>query len=341
METAGFLASTANISNESFLGGGDLVLESLRGGSIVNLGKITSHGGDILLVARSIKNHGTLQASQGSVVLTTTEAALDMGSKQRVFIRLGEEVATEEGIQNSGDIKALSVDFATHSPYERAIRHSGTIKALTTKKENGRIYLVAENGGIDIETSLSAPGGEIAILGKDVHISQQATVDVSSESSGGTILVGGDFQGENAYADTVHVASGVSLLANATDEGDGGKVIVWSEEATLFEGTAEVCGGLRGGNGGLIEVSTRGEMYEVSRSATFNAKAPQGKVGDILFDPQYVYIISHGTAPATGQTFVANPTGTAIISGDTLGTAINSANVTIQANTDIVLRVVT
>ena len=55
----------------------------------------------------------------------------------------------------------------------------------------------------------------------------------------------------------------------------------------------------------------------------------------ILLDPKNVLIQSGGGDSATGNTFASNASGDVTIDGVTLGTAIDAASVTIQANTDI------
>lgn len=59
--------------------------------------------------------------------------------------------------------------------------------------------------------------------------------------------------------------------------------------------------------------------------------------GAITIDPKNVLIQSGGSDPATGNTFTTNPAADVIIDGATLAIAIDSAPVTIQANTDITI----
>lgn len=55
----------------------------------------------------------------------------------------------------------------------------------------------------------------------------------------------------------------------------------------------------------------------------------------IVLDPKNVLIQSGGADPATGNTFGSDPSGDVTIDGLTLGIALDSSSVTIQANTDI------
>ena len=65
IQTAGFLASTADISNENFLNGYYLFTNPGEG-HIINHGVINCAQGDIYLIAKTIKNPGTLNAEVSS-----------------------------------------------------------------------------------------------------------------------------------------------------------------------------------------------------------------------------------------------------------------------------------
>jgi hypothetical protein len=84
------------------------------------------------------------------------------------------------------------------------------------------------------------------------------TIDASGATGGGTVLVGGDYQGKNpdiSNARASYVGADVSINADATEQGDGGKVIVWADGYTRYQGHISAQGGATGGNGGFAEVS--------------------------------------------------------------------------------------
>ncbi|NBV84598.1 filamentous hemagglutinin N-terminal domain-containing protein, partial [bacterium] len=64
-----FLASTANVSDESFKRGGNLTFSEASGAGIINRGTITANHGDVFLLAKTVENSGTIQAAQGTVGL--------------------------------------------------------------------------------------------------------------------------------------------------------------------------------------------------------------------------------------------------------------------------------
>ena len=327
IDTAGFLASTADISNDCFLAQGELLFQELSGASIVNLGKISASG-DIVLVARRIDNQGSIEAKNGSVLLATHELILHPDTKQSTFIRV-DDFQEAEGIQNSGTIQALAVELKTRSPYEKAIQHRGLISALRAAHLNGRIYLVADEGGCIIDAPLIAEEGIIEIAAGAVHLTKQALLDVSSGVRGGAIQI--------SSVDS-RVDPGAQLLANAVVEGDGGSIALAADEQLFFHGLAEVRGGAFGGDGGTVHLSSNGSFQLEAQHPFVSASAPNGRSGTLLLDPKFVTISPDGSDPATGNTFGLDPSGSAIISGASLQTALDAANVVIQANTDIVFQ---
>ena len=75
--------------------------------------------------------------------------------------------------------------------------------------------------------------------------------------------------------------------ASARDSGDGGKVILWSDQTTSFAGTILALGGREFGNGGFVETSGHGQL---NFTGNVNTSAPNGKAGILLLDPADFYI---------------------------------------------------
>jgi hypothetical protein len=118
-----------------------------------------------------------------------------------------------------------------------------------------------------------------------VVLDGEATLDASGDTGGGSVLAGGDWQGANAgvrNAQFTWVGPKVSLLADALLEGDGGKVVVWADQATAFAGNIWARGGSQGGNGGEVEVS--GKLALLYRGRT-DTSAARGRNGILLLDP--------------------------------------------------------
>jgi hypothetical protein len=136
-------------------------------------------------------------------------------------------------------------------------------------------------------------GGNITLLGHDILL-LGASADASGASGGGTILVGGDLHGANpavANASTTGVNFSTTLKADATQNGNGGKIVVWSDNNTQFYGTASARGGAQSGNGGSMEISSANNL---TMGGFADAGAANGTAGSLLLDPHNIIIDSAG-----------------------------------------------
>ena len=106
--------------------------------------------------------------------------------------------------------------------------------------------------------SLAAPAGQVEVLGDTVSLVDTAIIDVSGPTGGGTVLVGGDYQGQGTTprASRTTVGPEAAIHADAITSGNGGTVIIWADDATQFYGTVSARGGSESGNGGFVEVSS-------------------------------------------------------------------------------------
>ena len=105
----------------------------------------------------------------------------------------------------------------------------------------------------------SEHGGRIVVTGEKVALLDHANISASGTNGGGTVLIGGDYQGANANvpnAQKVLVEPGVTITADARQHGHGGKIILWADDALQFTGTASAQGGAAGGKGGFVETSS-------------------------------------------------------------------------------------
>jgi hypothetical protein len=103
--------------------------------------------------------------------------------------------------------------------------------------------------------------------------------------------VGGDYQGKNGdvpNAEKTAIGSNVSIDASALKAGDGGKVIVWANESTIFQGEISVRGGQENGSGGFAETSGK----NLSALGRVDASAAHGASGEWLLDPLDIEILT-------------------------------------------------
>src|SRR5581483_432128 len=148
---------------------------------------------------------------------------------------------------------------------------------------------------------------------------------------------GGDAHGAGALPNAANVTVGrATIHADAINHGDGGKLVVWSNGITDFSGIVSAMGGAQGGNGGFVETS--GHELHIAANAHVVTKAPHGKTGAWLLDPDKIVIANGGTTtiPPDGTLPVGqDPGATDTIAPATIIAALGSTNVTLEAVHDI------
>ncbi len=336
VDVGSFVASSLNLRTEDFLVN-RLNFQATPGAGLVrNDGAIsTPQGGQVFMVAPKVENAGVINAPGGEVVLAAGRA-VQIGDTASPGVRI--EVSGGETARNLGGVAAEAGRIGL---FGALVKNSGTLNASSAVAEGGRILLKATGSTVvDGDASLvanGARGGRIEILGNEVALADRATIDASGRSGGGTVLVGGDYQGKNPEvqnAQVTWVGPHTVLRAEATETGDGGKVVVWSDDTTRAYGNLSARGGAISGSGGLIETS--GKRYLDMEGIRVNASAANGQAGTWLIDPEELRIVENGSPGS--NTNVSTPpnfapvvgTAPATLSADTLRIAINSnTNVTV------------
>ncbi|MBE9032563.1 filamentous hemagglutinin N-terminal domain-containing protein [filamentous cyanobacterium LEGE 11480] len=177
---------------------------------------------------------------------------------------------------------------------------------------------------------LTIPSGIIRLLGNQLGLMTGSTIEVSGQN-GGTVLLGGANQGQGNLprANAVYIAPDSRIRANALRQGDGGTIIVWSENSTRVYGELQAQGGTQAGNGGLIETSSR--TFLDTNSIRVSATATNGQPGTWLIDPRNIIIRNTPTQQATVTSTAAGnlftPTGmNSIIDAQTINAQLNAGN---------------
>lgn len=305
IDTHGFVASTLDVLDSEFMKGGDLRFRGNSDAKVVNLGTIHAWDGDIALIGRFAENKGTLRAPKGlASIAVGKEVLLKPSGEERIFISALSDSSSKKGtgISNQGDIEALKVRLlADGNPYKLAINHTGNIDATKVENRNGEIYLVAENGTVEVHGTMQADKGEIRVLGETVCLHENSVVDASSHFGAGKVFIGGSYQGKNKNlinSQYTFMHEGATIRVNSYQEGDGGLAVLWSDGSTHFHGLIEAQGGENSGNGGTVEVS--GKRFLDITSGEANRPAKAGTPGKLLLDPNDVLITNQKT---TGISF--------------------------------------
>ncbi|WP_070247805.1 beta strand repeat-containing protein, partial [Duganella phyllosphaerae] len=334
VDVAGLVASSLALSNQDFLAGkmnfkaGDTV------GAVINQGAINAgSGGQILLIAPNVENSGIITAPNGDVMLAAGQT-VQLADAANPDLRVVLSAPADQAI-NIGQVVAQGgrIGMAGALLNQRGVLNANS----AVVGENGKIVLKAsgktllESGSVTSATSAAGKGGEITVLGDQVGMLGNARVDASGALGGGTVLLGGDYQGKNpaiVNARQVAVGKDATIVADAMESGDGGKVIVWGNETARVFGNISARGGAASGNGGLVETSGH---YLAVDGIRVDTSSRRGKGGNWLLDPFDITVVqgASGELGSVDQFDEAPLFGTAIIGATTISNA--SSNVTLQA----------
>ncbi|WP_409028116.1 filamentous hemagglutinin N-terminal domain-containing protein [Janthinobacterium sp. SUN098] len=334
VDVNGLVASSLGMTNEDFLAGKRQFTAGGVAGGVSNAGMINAgKGGQVLLIAPNVENTGIITAPNGEVILAAGRSVqlADPGNPQlRVLVS-----APADQALNLGQIIAQggSIGMAGALVSQRGVLNANS----AVVGENGRIVLKAsgkallEAGSVTSAAGSAGTGGQIQVLGEQVGLLGNAKVDASGATGGGTVLLGGDYQGKNAAvhnARQVLVGKDASVNADAIVSGNGGKVIAWGNESAQVHGSISARGGAQGGDGGFVETSGH---YLAVDGIRVNTSAARGKRGNWLLDPYDIDVVQGpGGNLANVDQFSDMPsTGSTSIGADTISGA--TSDVTLQA----------
>ncbi|MDP1734895.1 MAG: filamentous hemagglutinin N-terminal domain-containing protein [Sulfuritalea sp.] len=336
VDVAGFVASTLNITNADFLAGRNLFVNDGSAKDVINQGEITTPaGGSVYLIGSNVSNEGIITTPQGETILAAgaTVSLIDSALP-------GVKVDITGAAGNSTNLGTITAEAGRIGIAGVIVRNSGTLNASSVVADGGRIFLKASqdayvdgNGRI---ITTGTRGGSVEVLGNRVAVMDNASIDASGVNGGGTIKVGGDYQGKNPdiqNANITYFGPDATLKADATKVGDGGTVIVWADDTTRAYGTISAKGGASGGNGGFVETS--GKRYLDVSGIEVSTAAPNGSIGTWLLDPTDITIVhsaSYGGATFTGSIFDNGGGSTATLSDYDINANLASNSITITTS---------
>ena len=334
VDTAGFTASSVAMSDQDAMAGRLRFGDGSISTSNLNVnGNILARSGDVVLLGPNVQagQAALIQAPNGSTILAAGQQ-IDITGRGLEGIRLQVQAPTDS-VVNLGALQGDAVAM-----FAGTLKHSGLIQASTAALEGGRVVLKAmsdtyiEGQASVLANSATGAGGSVEVLGHRVALTDNAHIDVSGATSGGTILIGGDYQGKNTAvqnANITYVGKNTLLNADATGAGNGGKVIVWADDITRAYGNINARGGQTGGDGGFVENSGKNHLDFQGR---VNTTAAAGKTGVLLLDPSDIVISTGANQFITGTTpFTGTSTGGSVLNVATLNTALGSSAVVVDA----------
>jgi fibronectin-binding autotransporter adhesin len=360
VSVGGLFASTLPINTSAFMGSSGAYTFADTGGAqgeVVNQGHLKAvNGGFIVLAGSRVINTGTISATGGTVALAAGNSVtlmLDNAGATTVSVdgaTLGALIQNQGLIEADGGqvlLTARGRDLLQAS----VMNLSGVIQADTIGTKNGHIVIDGGNlaqgdsGAVVLaNTTVRAlgaasgeQGGAVTITGPAVQL-QSTTINVSGEGGGGIALIGGGARGAGtlAHALTTTVDPGTTIDASASGHGDGGTVVLWSDEETDFNGAILGRGGIDGGNGGWVETSSEGNLHFRGNVTT---TAPRGAQGTLLLDP-YNIVIGNGSSSPSPVNWTDVSCASDVTSNITIGMAdlsaqLNSTSIQLVAKNNI------
>ena len=384
VNTAGLIVSAAGMSDVNFMAG-KLVFDQPGNpnAAVVNRGTLTvRQAGLAALVAPRVANSGVIDATLGHVVLAGAKTAtLDLYGDGLLALDVTNAVTQAPTRADGKPVTALVTNTGV-------IEADGGTVQLTAREADGLVQNLVQAGGRISANSVGAKTGTVVIggLGGSIVLSGEVTADgttpgstggqvvadasqavaltgtarvsASGPAGGGTVAIGttparaagGPGTASGLTAQTVQIAQGASIAANATDSGNGGRVTVLSSLSTSMAGSISAKGGPHGGNGGIVEVS--GGV--LSPTGLVNTSAPLGKTGMLLLDPTDLTIdaaaatsidtalaadtnVTEMTTATTASGFGNSTAGTGNINVDAAISWSTAASLTLSAYNNIIV----
>ncbi len=295
VDVGGLVASTLQIGNDA-LASGRIQLGAGAGGAgeLHSEGQINAADGSVVLVAPKLLHSGHINARRVGLA-AASDVLVDVEGDGLIFFNVRND-RVDAKLSLLGSVRAdggsAEIRAAARAGFaDTVLNMDGVVQARSLNQRNGRIVIDGGASGVTtvagtLDASAAAgPGGSVLVQGEKILLDSPALLDATGASGGGAVRVGGDYQGHNPdirNSQMVTVRSGARLDASATGQGDGGTVIVWSDQATRFAGRADSRGGDAGGNGGLVEVSGKAWLDYHGSS---DRSAPGGRAGTLLLDP--------------------------------------------------------
>ncbi|MDJ1181874.1 CHAT domain-containing protein [Roseofilum casamattae] len=253
------------------------IFESPNSGSIVNFGQLAvREGQNLSLIAGNTITLGQLSAPGGTIAIAAVP-----GENRVRLSQEGHLLSLDLPLnpENSNPLQGLT-------PLDLPQLLTGSGVAAPNGSGNTIV-----SGTVDVSGNL---GGQVNIIGDRATLTN-AEVNASGLLGGGAINIGGSFQGNGPLPNSQITAIDTNTIINAhaLDRGDGGNIVIWSDNSTEFFGQIGARGGFASGNGGFVEVS--GKSF-LDYQGTVDTTALQGTNGTLLLDPTTIEVVTRETA---------------------------------------------
>lgn len=350
VDVGGLVASTKNISTADFMKGQyTLSGEGNPGAQVINQGSLTtSKGGYIVLAGERVSNSGTVTTPGGKTVLAAGKTVtLQLDNSGLTSVSVNGSVVNAL-VENRGLISATNGQvYLTAKGQDMllntVVNNSGTVEAKGLASRGGEIVLSGGDSGVVSQSghlladSQTGRGGKITLEGQNIHLAGNSLTSATGKTGGGEVYVGGGWQGKDSRirnASKVVMDKTATVDVSATDAGNGGTAVLWSDDYTNFRGTVLAKGGAQSGNGGRVETSSH---QNLQASGTVDASSPSGKGGEWLLDPTDVTIVGSGVdsnidSTTNVGTFTPTASGAQILNSSIVNQLNTGTSVTVKTS---------
>ena len=230
VNVGGLIAGAGKIGDADFTAG-KIHFTDLKG-DVRNDGVIAADN-PIALMGANVVNTGSVNALHG-VAMMVSGPDVYVGSKNgNIFVQAngkalraaaaatGPTAASAGSVTNSGTVAGKRVLLGAGDLYSTAIVNSGLLQGRAVAVNAGQAGSVALGGKVDATSASNATtagrGGRVAVTGGAVAL-RGATIDASGDAAGGSVQIGGGYQGSGALAhsQTTTVDAASSIHANGT-----------------------------------------------------------------------------------------------------------------------------
>ncbi|ECG9771572.1 filamentous hemagglutinin N-terminal domain-containing protein [Salmonella enterica] len=307
VDVGGLVASTKNISTTDFMKGQYTLSGSGNpGAQVVNQGSLTtSKGGYIVLAGERVSNSGTVTTPSGKTILAagkTVTLQLDNGGLTSVSVNgsVVNALVENQGLISATNGQVYLTAKGQDMLLNTVVNNSGTVEAKGLANRGGEIVLNGGDSGVVSQSghlladSQTGQGGKITLEGQNIHLAGGSLTTATGKTGGGEVYVGGGWQGQDSHiknASKVVMDKAATVDVSATENGNGGTVVLWSDDYTNFRGTVLAKGGAKSGDGGRVETSSHRNLQA---SGAVDASARAGHGGEWLLDPTDVTIVGAG-----------------------------------------------
>lgn len=302
--------NTGSVSADSAtMQGGKIVFKASQrvelGGTVSANG---ASGGSVNIAADHSADLGAL----GSVIHTGSILARGTTGAGGAVNLSGDSILSSAGISTDGTTASGQISVQASN---RAISTaSAQYTANSTQGQGGDILVAAtvSNYTSGSYSATGVTGGNLTLAGNEIKLAG-TQLDASGTNGGGNIHIGGLMHGAAGFgAQGITFANASSVLSNgatniradALQNGNGGEVVLWSDQSMRFAGNISATGGVQSGNGGNAEVSG---LASLGYGGLTDLSATNGQNGTLLLDPRNITIVAGSGASSFMEIFDPTP----------------------------------